>query len=139
LVKTTAEAIDAATCIGFPVAMKAIGPTLLHKSDDGGVMLSLKDEASVAAAFTSMQERLGARLEGVLIQKMVSGGVEVMLGVTAHPTFGHVVAYGAGGTLVELLADVVFRITPLTTVDAEDMIREARCSKLLDGYRANQP
>jgi acyl-CoA synthetase (NDP forming) len=102
-------------------------------------VLSLKDEPSVAAAYRSLSERLGAQMLGAIVQTMASGGVEVMIGATEHPTFGHVVAYGAGGTLVELLSDVAFRIEPLTEVDAQDLVAEARCSKLLDGFRGAPP
>ena len=70
---------------------------------------------------------------------MVRGGVEVMLGVTEQPTFGHVIAYGAGGTLVELLSDVALRIHPLTDVDAADMIADVRWSRLLEGFRGAPP
>lgn len=139
LARSEEEAIDAAMRLGLPVALKAYGELLLHKSDVGGVILALQDEPSVARAFRELQEKLGETMTGAIVQPMASGGVEVMVGVTEHPTFGHVVAYGAGGTLVELLSDVAFRIHPLTDLDAHDMIAEAKCSKLLAGFRGTPP
>lgn len=133
------EAFEAAVRIGKPMALKAIGSTLLHKSDRGGVRLSLRNECEARDAFLEMKARLGDDMEGAFVQPMVSGGVEVLLGATDDPTFGHVIAFGAGGTLVELLSDVAFRIHPLTASDADDMINEVRCSKLLAGIRGAAP
>jgi Acyl-CoA synthetase (NDP forming) len=133
------EAFEAAVRIGKPVALKAIGPSLLHKSDRGGVRLSLENECAVRDAFLEMKGRLGDDMTGAFLQPMVPGGVEVMLGATDDPAFGHVLAFGAGGTLVELLADVALRLHPLSTIDAEDMISETRISKLLAGVRGAAP
>jgi acyl-CoA synthetase (NDP forming) len=78
-------------------------------------------------------------MAGAIVQKMAPRGVEVMVGATADPMFGHIVAYGAGGTLVELLADIAFRIQPLMDADVDDMISQARVSKLLGGVRGAAP
>jgi acetyltransferase len=86
-----------------------------------------------------MKTLLGDDMEAAFVQPMVTGGVEVMLGATNDPTFGHVLAFGAGGTLVEVLSDIAFRIHPLTPNDAEDMISELRCAKMLDGVRGAAP
>jgi len=86
-----------------------------------------------------LESRLGDAMTGGLVQQMVPGGVEVMLGATQDPTFGHVVAFGAGGTLVEVLSDVAFRIHPLSDVDAEDMVAEVRTARLLRGVRGAKP
>ncbi len=136
---TVYDAVQTAMRIGFPVVLKAVGATLLHKTDAGGVVLNLQDEREVRIAYEEMEERLEERMSGVLVQRMVEGGVEVMLGATEDPTFGHVLAYGAGGTLVELLSDVSFRIHPLNDVDVEDMIGDVRWSKLLQGFRGAPP
>jgi acetyl coenzyme A synthetase (ADP forming)-like protein len=133
------DAVDAAICLDFPVALKGIGPALLHKSEMGGVKLNLDNVAAVRSSYEEMKQRIGDGMTGVIVQKMAPRGVEVMVGATADPMFGHIVAYGAGGTLVELLADVAFRILPLTDVDIEDMIRQARVSKLLAGVRGAEP
>jgi acetyltransferase len=125
--------------IGQPVALKAIGPTLLHKSDRGGVRLGLKDECEASDAFLEMKTRLGDDMTAAYVQPMITGGVEVMLGATDDPTFGQVLAFGAGGTLVELLADVAFRIHPLTETDVDDIIQQTRVAKLLTGIRGAAP
>ena len=127
------DAADAALRVDFPVAVKAIGP--LHKSDVGAVKLNLNTVAAVRDAYEDMQQRLGMSMKGVVVQKMVPRGVELMLGASADDSFGHLIAVGAGGTLVELLADVAFRIHPLTDSDAEEMLQQVRISKLLAGVR----
>jgi acetyl coenzyme A synthetase (ADP forming)-like protein len=136
IVANANEAVNVATCYGYPVVLKA---NALHKTDVGGVKLSLQNEAAVREAFEEMQSRLGDATNSATVQKMITGGVEVMAGAIEEPTFGHAIAYGAGGTLVDLLSDVAFRIQPLTDVDAEDLVNEVRCTKLLRGYRGSAP
>ena len=133
------EAMEAAMRIGCPVALKALGPALLHKTEAGGVVLNLRTESDVRDAYADLSRRLGDSMTGALVQHMVEGGVEAMIGATEQPTFGHVLAYGAGGTLVELLGDVAFRLQPLTDVDAEAMVTEVRFTKLLAGFRGGAP
>ena len=135
LARTETEAIEAARELGFPVVLKAVGPAILHKTEVGGVRLGLADEAAVGAACRELKERLGSGLTDFLLQPMVAGGVEVIAGVTHDPTFGPLVLYGSGGTLVELLADVAFKLQPLTDVDAAAMLDEVRGTALLRGYR----
>ncbi|HEX7420501.1 MAG TPA: GNAT family N-acetyltransferase [Thermoanaerobaculia bacterium] len=132
-------AVDAAICIDFPIALKAFGPALLHKSDVGAVKLGIDNVAAVRSTFADMKERLGEKMTGAIVQKMAPRGVEVMVGATADPIFGHIVAYGAGGTLVELLSDVAFRVLPLMDSDIDDMISQARVSKLFAGVRGAPP
>ena len=133
------QAMEAALCLGFPVVLKAYGPELLHKSDVQAVRLNLRDEYSVVVAYEDLARTLGDRMTGAIVQPMVAGGVEMMIGATWQPSFGHVIACGAGGTLVELLGDVAFRIHPLTDVDADDLIAGTRCSRLLRGFRGSPP
>jgi acyl-CoA synthetase (NDP forming) len=135
LARTAAEAAAAASGLGFPVAVKAVGPAILHKTEVGGVRLGLANEADVAAAARDLKKQLGDDLTDFLIQPMVPGGVEVIAGVTNDPTFGPLVLYGSGGTLVELMADVAFRLQPLTDADVDSMLDEVRGSALLRGYR----
>ena len=139
VVTTAADAMDIAEQIGFPVVLKACGETLLHKSDAGGVALGLRDAAEVRSAFRDMKSHLGEAMSGAVVQKMISGGAEMMVGAVADATFGHVVVCGAGGTLVELIADTSFRVQPITDVDAATMIDEIRSSKLLRGFRGAPP
>src|SRR4030095_15945195 len=113
----------------------AVGPAILHKTEVGGVRLGLADESAVGAACRDLKDRLGAGVTHFLLQPMVPGGVEVIAGVTHDPTFGPLVLYGSGGTLVELLADVAFKLQPLTDVAADAMLDEGRGTALLRGYR----
>jgi acetyl coenzyme A synthetase (ADP forming)-like protein len=132
-------AVDAAIVLDFPVALKAYGPELLHKSEVGGVKLNLNCVADVREAYAHMREAIGPKMTGAVVQKMAARGVEVMVGATADPSFGHIVAFGAGGTLVEVLADVVFRLQPLTDADIDEMIGQARVSRVLAGVRGARP
>jgi acetyl coenzyme A synthetase (ADP forming)-like protein len=134
---TAEEAVAAARELGFPVAVKAVGPTILHKTDFGGVRLGLGDPAAVIAACREMKTRLQDNLTDFLVQKMVPGGVEVIVGVTQDATFGPLILYGSGGTLVELLSDVAFRLLPLTDSDVAAMLDEVKGTALLRGYRGS--
>ena len=134
LVGDPASAEAAAADIGFPVVLKAVGPAILHKTEVGGVRLGLANGAAVGAACRAMASRLKvSRVSS--FRRWSSGGVEVIVGVVRDPTFGPLVVYGSGGTLVELLADVAFRLHPLTDVDAAAMLDEVRGTALLRGYR----
>ena len=125
--------------IGYPVVMKAVGPDILHKTDVGGIRLNLLREDDVREAWREMRRRLGERMSGALIQRMVTGGVEMLLGVVDDPTFGHVVACATGGTMTEILADRQLRLHPLTDLDADDMVSGLRGVALLRGFRGSVP
>ena len=130
--------------IGYPVALKAASHRIVHKTEMGGVRLDLADADAVRSAFTQMIDATKevdaeAMAEGVLVQPMVDGGVEVMVGVSDDPLFGPVLAFGLGGVHVEILRDVAFRVTPLTGRDAREMVREIRGYRLLEGYRGHAP
>jgi acetate---CoA ligase (ADP-forming) len=132
------EAVAAAGELGFPVAMKALAPGLVHKSDAGGVRLGLDGPQAVADAGREIELALSAaghRLTGLLLQPMARPGVELLMGVVHDESFGPVIACGAGGTSAEVLGDVAVRITPLTDLDAEEMLRSLRSFPLLEGYR----
>jgi acetyl coenzyme A synthetase (ADP forming)-like protein len=142
--RTADEAAELAWHIGFPVAVKLASHVIVHKTEMGGIMLNLMDEAAVRQAFATIRQRLAGHdkvqaMEGVLVQPMVTGGVEVMVGVTTDPLFGPLIAFGLGGIHVEILGDVRFRITPLTDRDASEMVREIRGFRLLEGYRGHPP
>jgi acetyl coenzyme A synthetase (ADP forming)-like protein len=142
-VATTAErAVALARDLGFPVAVKLASHRLVHKTEIGGVRLNLADEQAVRQAFQEIEDRLTAdraldAMEGVLVQPMVSGGTEVMVGMTHDPLFGPLVAFGLGGIHVEILGDVCFRVTPLTDRDAFEMVSGIRGSRLFVGYRGH--
>jgi acetyl coenzyme A synthetase (ADP forming)-like protein len=133
------EVRRAAKEIGFPVALKAIGPTLLHKSDVGGVKLGLENTAQLRRAFGELEQNLGKRVTSYLVQEMVGGGVEVIVGALFDRTFGPLVLYGSGGTLVELLGDTAFRIAPLSDADVSDMLNEVKGTARLRGFRGAPP
>jgi acetate---CoA ligase (ADP-forming) len=141
---TAEEAVELARRCGFPVAVKLASRQLVHKTEVGGVRLGLTTEENVRQAFEEIRERLRqanqlAAMDGVLVQPMVTGGVEVMIGVAHDQQFGPVVAFGLGGIHVEVLADVCFRITPLTNLDAAEMVHGIRGFRLLQGYRGHPP
>ncbi len=136
---TVEEALAAAGAMGWPVAMKAVGPTIVHKTEVGGVKLGLADAAALRAAHADLTARLGDALAGVLVQEMVPSGVELLVGAVLDPTFGPLVAFGSGGTLVELFEDVAFRLHPLTAADVEDLLAEVRGTALLRGHRGAPP
>jgi acetyltransferase len=128
------EAVRAADRLGYPVALKALATQLLHKSDAGGVKLGLADAAAVRREAAAMLGRIAgpARL---MVQRMISGGFEVILGGKRDRSFGPVVMFGLGGIYVEVFNDVTFRVAPLARADAEEMIEEVRGKRLLEGVR----
>jgi acetyl coenzyme A synthetase (ADP forming)-like protein len=128
------QAALAAGALGGPVALKALVPGLVHKTEACGVKLDLVDGGAVHDAAVAMREHLPAAT-GFLVQRMAPAGVEMLAGVVHDPQFGPVVACGAGGVDVELLKDVAVRLTPLTTEDASTMVRELRTFPRLHGFR----
>jgi acyl-CoA synthetase (NDP forming)/GNAT superfamily N-acetyltransferase len=130
-------AVEAATKIGYPIALKAVGP--IHKSDHGGVRLGLETPGQVRDAAHAMAAALGDRLTGVLVQPMAGDGVEMIIGATEQSTFGPLVMLGMGGVTTELLGDRVFRTAPLTGTDAAEMVESLRCAPLFHGYRGSPP
>jgi acetate---CoA ligase (ADP-forming) len=138
LADTPTAAARAAERIGGPVALKALAPGLLHKTEAGGVRLGLSGRKAVQDAAREMAGALareGQPAVRFLVQKMAPSGVEMLVGVVNDPSFGPVIACGAGGTATELLKDVAVRITPLTVEDARAMPRSLATFPLLDGYR----
>jgi acyl-CoA synthetase (NDP forming) len=138
------EAVRLADQLGYPVAVKLASTKLVHKTEIGGVRLGLRDAAAVRRAFEEIAAHLKSikqfeAMDGVLVQPMMKGGVEVMIGMTQDPLFGPLLAFGLGGIHVEILADVCFRITPLTDCDAAAMVRSIRGYRLLQGYRGHPP
>jgi acetate---CoA ligase (ADP-forming) len=128
----------AANELGGPVALKAVAPRLVHKTEAGAVRLGLAGTEAVQAAAAEMAAAVAAEgyaVDGFVVQRMVGEGVELLVGVVHDASFGPVIACGAGGTAVELLKDVAVRITPLTDLDAAEMVRSLATYPLLDGYR----
>ena len=138
------EAVRFADEVGYPVVLKIVAPAIVHKTEAGGVQVDLRSAAEVRKAHAAILK--GARraapdavVEGVLVQQMIRGGREVIVGMTRDPSFGPLVMFGLGGILVEVLRDVVFRIAPFGREDARDMIRGIQGVKLLDGVRGAPP
>jgi acyl-CoA synthetase (NDP forming) len=141
---TVEEAQAAAEKLGFPVAIKVISNEISHKSDVGGVQLNLRNKAGVRAAFEEMMGRIQkahpeAKIDGVLVQPMVSGGRELILGGRQDPQFGPVVLVGLGGVFVEIFDEVAVRVTPITNQDAYAMIEGLRGAQILKGARGRKP
>jgi len=131
----SAAAARAAAELGCPVVIKAEVPGLLHKSDAGAVRLDLRSPDDVRRAFEDLAVKFAGRLTGVLVQPMVTGGVEVIMGVVQEPVFGPLVVFGLGGVATEVLGDHSARLAPLTGADADAMIRSIRAAPLLLGHR----
>jgi acyl-CoA synthetase (NDP forming) len=138
MASTPAQAGRAAEEMRGPVALKAVVPGLTHKTEAGSVRLGLRGRRQVARAAREMASRLeaaGLHPAGFVVQRMLAGGVEMLVGMVHDPVFGPVVACGAGGTAAELLQDVAVRITPITDRNADEMVRSLATFPLLDGYR----
>ncbi len=140
LAATRDEAVAAASKLGYPVVLKIVSPQITHKSDAGGVKLNLGSAEEVSAAFDAIVQSAkaampDATIEGVSVQRMAEPGVEVIVGMTTDAQFGPVLMFGLGGVLVEVLKDVAFRVVPITTRDAQQMIHDIQGFPLLQGYR----
>ena len=138
------EAAAAAGEIGYPVVMKVSSEDILHKSDAGGVRIGLRDETSLRAAFSEVLDNAraynaDADIDGVLVQQMVTGGTEVIVGMNRDPQFGPLIMFGLGGIYVELLKDVVFGVAPLGERDARNMIDGIKAARILEGFRGQAP
>ncbi|MEW6777261.1 MAG: GNAT family N-acetyltransferase, partial [Bdellovibrionota bacterium] len=132
------EAGEAAKDLGFPLVAKAIAPGVIHKSDVGGVVLGIDSARKAAKAAEQIRgriEKAGARLEAILLQREVKEGLEFFAGITTDATFGPLVLCGAGGVLVELVGDMIFRLPPVSDTDASEMVRALKSARLLKGYR----
>jgi len=142
---TSAAAVAAFREMGCAsVAMKIVSPQVLHKTDVGGVRLGLRGEEDVARAFmeiTSSVRRMApsAWIAGVSVQEMVTGGRELIVGMSRDPQFGPILMFGLGGIFVEVLKDVSFRVAPVSRRDAAEMVREIRAWPLLAAYRGSEP
>ncbi len=144
LARTPEEAVEIAEEIGYPVVMKVASPDILHKTDIGGVKLNIASAADVRDAFDLLVYRAtrfmpDADIWGCLVQEMVKGAREVIVGMNRDPQFGPLVMFGLGGIYVEALRDVSFRIAPFSRREAEEMIREIRSYELLRGVRGERP
>lgn len=133
------EAVAAATDLGFPVVLKACSPELMHKSEHGCIALNLRSEGDVREAYGRIVESVDLDLEGVLVQEMVPGQRELVIGLIRDRQFGACVMLGIGGTMTEIFEDTVFRMAPLDMIEAQDMTEELRFKKIFGAFRGQKP
>ena len=137
-----AGAAAAAAGLTPPLAVKVMSPDILHKSDAGGVKIGLQNAHEVGQAIDAMATLpaiKAARIDGYLIEEMAPAGQEIVVGSVRDPDFGPMVMVGLGGIFVEVLADVAFRICPITRLDAEEMLAELKGAAILEGARGRKP
>ena len=144
LAKNVEDAVDFAEQIGFPVVLKIVSPSIIHKSDVGGVKLNLENADEVRSAYRIILENAKkydsqAKIVGVLVQEMAPQSTEVIVGAIKDPQFGQTLMFGLGGIFVELLKDVTFRVAPITAEDAREMVTKLKAYPLLTGYRNTPP
>jgi 3-hydroxypropionyl-CoA synthetase (ADP-forming) len=141
LVTDVNESIKKANELGFPLVAKIVSPQILHKTDVGGLRVGLTSEKEVRQTFTDLYTRLSNQYEvkGVLLEKMVPQGIELIVGLQNDSQFGPVIMVGLGGIYTEIFKDVVFRILPITNADATNMIEDLRGKQILKGFRGADP
>jgi len=144
LVTNVGDALTAAESIGYPVVMKIISPQIIHKSDVGGVITGIASQEGVVAAYDTIMSRAlkgvpGATITGIIVEKEMQPGLEVLIGGKIDSAFGKIITFGLGGTLVELLQDVAIRVLPVTRDKISEMIREIQGYRLIQGYRGEKP
>lgn len=138
--KDAEEAADYAEKVTFPVVMKIVSPDVLHKTDSGGVILDIKSRNEAKESYEQILRNVkahivDARILGILIQHMAPKGIEVIVGGVRDIQFGPTILFGLGGIFVEVLKDVVFRVAPLSKLDAREMIHSIRAYPILTGFR----
>ncbi|MBU4075031.1 MAG: acetate--CoA ligase family protein [Proteobacteria bacterium] len=135
LAQNLEEVKKAAESIGYPVVLKACSPEVSHKTESGLVAVDLRNEADLELAFQKISGSSPAKGGGFLVQEMIKGGRELVVGMIRDPQFGPCVMFGLGGIFTEILGDVTFRPAPLSEADAAEMIREIKGNKILDAVR----
>lgn len=134
-----ADVVNAADEIGYPVVVKVESKSLVHKSDLGGVAINLKNDADVLLAVEKMKEDFMEEDLRFLVQKFLPGGKELVIGVSAQKDLNPLIMFGLGGIYIEVLKDVVFKLSPVTRVEANEMLTAIKAAKLLDGVRGDSP
>jgi len=140
IAKNPEQAVKLAKKIGYPVVLKIVSPDVLHKTDVGGVVINIKNEGELKNSYEKILKNVRkkvkrAKVHGMLVQKMVDNGLEVIVGGKKDAQFGETVMFGLGGIFVEVFGDVSFRVVPIGKKDAKDMIEEIKGYKILKGYR----
>jgi len=142
--KSAGEAARIATGMGFPVVMKIVSPDILHKTEAGGVVVGVKTAADAEKSYETIlanarKYKAGAKIEGIQVQQMLTGGTEVIVGSITDGSFGKLVAFGLGGVLVEVLKDITFRLAPASKQDALSMLDGIQAHDMLKGVRGSDP
>lgn len=138
VVKTIEEAEKTAEKIGYPVVIKAESASVIHKSDVGGVATDIKDKNGVRKSVEQMQGNLKMPDLHFLVQKYLPGGRELIVGTKAESGLGHLIMFGMGGIFVEVFKDVIFKIAPVTNVEAQEMLSSIKANALLEGIRGEK-
>ncbi|TFF17833.1 CoA-binding protein [Jiella endophytica] len=143
LAKTADEAVSLAGSMGFPVVMKIVSPDILHKTEAGGVVVGVKSEEEARASYDKIVAnaktyKSDARIAGIQVQQMLTGGQEIIIGAVTDGSFGKLVAFGLGGVLVEVLKDITFRMAPATREDALSMLDGIQAAEMLKGVRGGE-
>jgi acyl-CoA synthetase (NDP forming) len=141
---TVEEAVEFSELIGYPTVLKIVSPDVLHKFDVGGVILDVKSQEEARNAYNQIVENVkkhkpDARIDGILVQEMAPCATEIIVGSIKDAQFGPTLMFGLGGTFVEVMKDVSFRIAPITQADAQEMIAEIKAYPILRGYRGQRP
>jgi len=139
LSRSADEAVSAAADLGFPVVLKACSPELMHKSERGCIELNLRSERDVREAYGHIIRSVDLELEGVLVQEMVPGQRELVVGLNRDPQFGPCVMLGIGGMMTEVFKDTAFRMAPFGMIEAKDMTEELRFKAILGAFRGQKP
>ena len=137
------EAVEVAERIGYPVALKIVSPSIIHKSDMGGIQLNLSSAEAVEDAYDLMLLKIrkrapDAQIDGVYVEQMITRGLEVIIGMNRDPQFGPMLMFGLGGIFVEVMKDVTFHLAPITESEAVQMLKSTRSYAMLEGRRGQQ-
>ncbi|MEO0248900.1 MAG: acetate--CoA ligase family protein, partial [candidate division WOR-3 bacterium] len=144
LARTLDEALSWARSIGYPVALKVESPDIAHKTEAGVLKLAIRDEEELKEAYQKLMDNARrhkpqAKILGVLVQEMAAPGTEVIVGMTRDPQIGPAILFGLGGIFVEVMKDVSLRVLPILRHEADEMVREIKASRILEGYRGKPP
>jgi acyl-CoA synthetase (NDP forming) len=142
-VKTVEEAVTAGRKIGYPVVMKIVSPQIIHKTDVGGIAINVNSDGEVRKTFDNLMKNVKkkiprAKIDGILVERMIKDGQEVIIGGKEDPTFGKIVMFGLGGIFTELLNDLSIRMVPVSRNDCLEMMMETKGYKVLSGYRGKK-
>lgn len=138
LVQNKKDALAAARAIGYPVVLKACAAELMHKSESGAVVVGIRDDDHLEEAYDRVAAATDIPLQGILVQEMVHGQRELVVGLNRDAQFGPCVMVGLGGILTEVLKDVAFRVAPFDAAEALDMLSELRCRDMLEPFRGQE-